>query len=82
MAKENAAAYDCLPAYIDVFRGQDLDKPLGLAWTLDEGVALYDFAMNLFGDHLAPRRRVCARAENGNSCGVSPGPSNQRERTV
>ncbi len=37
-----------------------MDKPLGLAWTLNEGVALYDFVMNLFGDHPAAGV-VCAR---------------------
>ncbi len=60
MSEENAAAYDCLPTYVDLFRGQDLDKPLGLAWTLNEGVALYDFAMNLWGDHPSAGV-VCAR---------------------
>ncbi len=71
MLDENAAAYDCLPDYVDVFRGQNLKKPLGLAWSLNEGVALYDFAMSLtgLGEDCIPGV-VCARVPKKLIAGV------------
>ncbi len=71
MLDENAAAYDCLPDYVDVFRGQNLKRPLGLAWSLNEGVALYDFAMNVkgCGEECIPGV-VCARVPKKSIAGI------------
>lgn len=39
MSPADRAEYDALPERFPAFRGQDKEKPVGLAWTLDRNVA-------------------------------------------